>query len=48
MENFSTLIVVKISWLVTRFIFELIGVGAVPDLNEPQAFKSFFLQMIVC
>ena len=27
-------------WLATWFIFELIGVGAAPDPNEPQAFKN--------
>ena len=35
------------SWLATRFIFELIGVGAAPDLSEPQALKNVFLQMII-
>ena len=32
------------SWLATWFIFELIRVGAVSDLSEPQAFKNVFLQ----
>ena len=35
------------SWLATRFIFELIGVGAALDLNEPQAFENFSFQMMV-
>ena len=34
------------SWLATLFIFELIGVGAAPDLSEPQAFKNVSLQMM--
>ena len=29
------------------FIFELIGVGAIPDLSEPQTFKNVFLQMMI-
>ena len=33
-ENFLTLAALKMSWLATWFIFELIGVGAAPDLNE--------------
>ena len=28
------------SWLATWFIFELVWVGAAPDLSEPQAFKN--------
>ena len=35
------------SWLATWFIFELIGVGAAPDLSEPQAFKNASLQMMI-
>ena len=34
-------------WLATWFIFELIGVGAAPDLSEPQAFKNVSLQMVI-
>ena len=34
------------SWLATWFIFELIRVGAAPDLSEPQAFKNVSLQVI--
>ena len=34
------------SLLATGFIFELIGVGAAPDLSEPQAFKNVSLQMM--
>ena len=34
------------SWLVTWLIVKLIEVGAVPDLNEPQAFKKVSLQMM--
>ena len=33
------------SWLATWFIFELIGVGAAPNLSELQAFKNASLQM---
>ena len=35
------------SWLATWFIFELIGMGAAPDLSEPQAFKNVSLQMMM-
>ena len=35
------------SWLATWFIFELMGVGAAPDLSEPQAFKNVSLQMMI-
>ena len=35
------------NWLATRFIFELIGVGAAPDLSEPQAFKNVSLQIMI-
>ena len=35
------------SWVATWFIFELIGVEAPPDLNEPQAFKNVPLQMMI-
>ena len=35
------------SWLATWFIVELIVVGAVPNLSEPQAFKNVSLQMII-
>ena len=41
------LIILKMSWLATWFIFELIGVGAAPDVSEPQAFKIFSVQMTV-
>ena len=34
------------SWLATWFIFELLGVGAAPNLTEPQAFENVSLQMI--
>ena len=33
--------------LTTWFIFELIGMGAAPDLREPQAFKSVALKMMI-
>ena len=32
------------TWLATWFIYELIRLVAVPNLNEPQAFKNVFLQ----
>ena len=35
------------SWLATWFIIELIGVGAAPDLSDPQAFKNVSLQMMI-
>ena len=35
------------SWLATCFIFKLKGVGAAPDLSEPQAFKNVSLQMMI-
>ena len=35
------------SWLVIWFIVELIGVGAAPDLREPQALKNVFLRMMI-
>ena len=35
------------SWLAAWFIFELKGVGAAPDLNEPQACKNVSLQMMI-
>ena len=35
------------SWLATWLIFEQIGVGAAPDLSEPQAFKKVSLQMML-
>ena len=36
------------SWLATWFIIELVGVGADPNLSEPQAFKTvFFLHVIL-
>ena len=35
------------SWLATWFIFELIGVGAVPDLSETQAFKVFSTSLLL-
>ena len=35
------------SWLATWLTFELIGVGAAPELSEPQAFKNVSLQMMV-
>ena len=35
------------SWLASWFIFDLIGVGAVSDLNEPQAFKKVSMQMMI-
>ena len=41
------LIILKISWLATWFIFELIGVGPALDLSEQQAFKNVSLQMMI-
>ena len=35
------------SWLATWFIFELIGVGAAPDLSESQALKNVSFQMMI-
>ena len=35
------------SRLATWFIFELIGVGAAPDLSEPQAFKNVSLLLMI-
>ena len=35
------------SWFATWFIFELIGVGAAPDLSEAQALKNVSLQMMI-
>ena len=37
----------KISWLGTWFMFELIRVGAVPDLDEPQALKNISLHIMI-
>ena len=44
---FWTLIVLKISWLATWFIFELMRVGDAPDLNETQAFINLSLQIMI-
>ena len=46
-EIFWTFIIFKMSWLATRIIFELTGVGAAPDLSKPQAFKNVSLQLII-
>ena len=35
------------SWLATWFIFEFIGMGAAPNLREPQVFKNVSLQIII-
>ena len=35
------------SWLAIWFIFEFRGVGAAPDVCEPQAFKNVYLQMMI-
>ena len=35
------------SWLATWSIFELIGIGAVSDLSEPQALKNVSWQMMI-
>ena len=35
------------NWLPTWFIFNLMGVGAAPDLSEPQAFKNVSLQRMI-
>ena len=35
------------SWLATLFIFELVGVGATPNLSEPQAFKNVSSQKMI-
>ena len=40
-ENFWTLKILEMSWLAAWFIFKLVGVGAAPDLCEPQVFKMF-------
>ena len=37
----------KMDWLATLVIIDLIGLGASPDLREPQAFKNVFLQMMI-
>ena len=46
-ENFLTLIILKMSWLATWFIFELIGVGNASNLSEPRAFKNVSLQVMI-
>ena len=35
------------SWLAAWFIFALVGVGAAPDLGEPQAYKNVSMQIIL-
>ena len=47
LENFWTLIFLKMSWLAAWFIFELIGVWVAPALSEPQAFKNISKQMMI-
>ena len=46
-ENSWTLLILKTSWLVPRFIFWVDRVGAAPDLSEPQAIKNVSLPIIV-
>ena len=39
--------ILKMSWLTTWFIFELIGVETASDFSEPQAFKNVSLQTMI-
>ena len=46
-RSYLKLKTLKMSWLATWFIFELIGVRAAPDISEPQALKVVSVQMTV-